>query len=310
VWRVLAAALVVLLGDVATAQPPVNPGFIRKTVDSLGAVIAREHFDSNTGSRVETILRERADAGHYDRETTLDGIAKVITRDLVELTGDKHLALMVSLGTKAPERPGPSARPRCSNPCGFTPVEILPGNIGYVNVAFFFRPEEARASVAEAMATVRDAAALIFDMRQNGGGSPGTVALLASYLFEQSGLPLFEIVERSGRVARYVTEPTVLRESNGARPVYVLTSRQTFSGGEGFAFLLQELGRAVIIGEGTAGAANAAGRYRVNEYFEAQVSSSTVRTVKSGRNWEGSGVQPDVAAAASDALRIALARAR
>jgi C-terminal processing protease CtpA/Prc len=92
--------------------------------------------------------------------------------------------------------------------------------------------------------------------------------------------------------------------------VFVLTSARTFSGGEGFALLLQELGRAVVIGERTAGAANAAGRYRVNEYFEAQVSSSTIRTVKSGRNWEGSGVRPDVAVAAADALRVAVEQAR
>jgi C-terminal processing protease CtpA/Prc len=89
-----------------------------------------------------------------------------------------------------------------------------------------------------------------------------------------------------------------------------LTSARTFSGGEGFAFLLQELGRALVIGETTAGAANAAGRYRVNEYFEAQVSSSSVRTVKTGRNWEGSGVRPDVAVAEGDALRVALEHAR
>ena len=70
--------MVVLLCDVAAAQPPVNPGFIRKTVDNLGAVIAREHFDPNTGSRVQTLLRERVQAGHYDRETSLDAIAKAL----------------------------------------------------------------------------------------------------------------------------------------------------------------------------------------------------------------------------------------
>lgn len=308
--RVLVAALVVLFCGIAAAQPKVDSAFVGETVEGLGAVVAQNHFDPNTGRRVQRTLRERAADGHYDRETTLEGLAAALTRDLVDLTGDKHLALMVSFGTAEPERPSPTARRRCSRPCGFAPVEILPGNIGYVNVSFFFRPEEARESVAEAMHKVRDAAALIFDMRQNGGGSPGTVALLASYLFAQAGLPLFEIVERSGEAERYATDAAILVDSNGFRPVYVLTSAQTFSGGEGFPFLLQELGRAVVIGETTAGAANAGGRYRVNQYFEAQVSNSTVRTVKTGRNWEGSGVRPDVAVAASDALQVALDRAR
>jgi hypothetical protein len=252
------AAAVVLFCDVAAAQLPINAAFIRSTVARLGAVIAREHFDADIGRRVERALRDRAGRGDYDRETELEGLAAAITRTLVELTDDKHLALIVSVGQAEPEPPSPAARPRCSRPCGFGPVDVLDGNIGYVNVSFFFRPEEARESVTDALHTVRDAKALIFDMRQNGGGSPGTAALLVSYLFDRPRMPLFEMVERSGEVTRYATEQARLPGSNGTRPVYVLTSARTFSGGEGLAFLLQELGRAVVIGETTAGTANAA----------------------------------------------------
>jgi hypothetical protein len=209
VWRPVVcvfAAAVVLFCDVAPAQPPIDTAFIRSTVERLGAVIAREHFDAEIGHRVERALRERAARGDYDRETELEGVATALTRTLVELTGDKHLALMVSVGAAEPAPPGPTARPRCSRPCGFAPVEVLDGNIGYVNVSFFFRPEEAYESVADAMHTVRDTKALIFDMRPNGGGSPGTVALLVSYLVDRPGMPLFEMVERSGEVTRFATE--------------------------------------------------------------------------------------------------------
>jgi hypothetical protein len=111
-----------------------------------------------------------------------------------------------------PARPGRTARLRCRNPCGFAPVEILPGDVGYVNVSFFFRLEEARASIAEAMRKVREAKALIVDLRENGGGSPDTVVLLASYLLEQPGMPLFEVIERSGATERYTTGAEVLRQ--------------------------------------------------------------------------------------------------
>ena len=46
------------------------------------------------------------------------------------------------------------------------------------------------AGAAAAMEVLRPTAALILDMRANGGGSPGTVALLMSYLFADPGMPL------------------------------------------------------------------------------------------------------------------------
>lgn len=68
-------------------------------------------------------------------------------------------------------------------------------------------------------------------MRDNGGGSPATVALLVSYLFDQPGLPLFDVISRSGAVETYATEPqSAALQRNGRRPVWVLTSRRTFSG--------------------------------------------------------------------------------
>ena len=310
VTRLLTLAIAAALCATAAAQPHIDAALVRDTVEAVGAVIAREYFAADVGERVQNALRQRHAAGRYDRETTPDALATALTRDLLELTSDKHLAVMVSVQSAQAQRPTASPRPRCSRPCGFAPVEILPGNIGYVNVTFFFRPEEARESLAEAMHMVRDAAALIFDMRRNGGGSPGTVALLASYLFVGTDIPLFEIVDRSGDIARYSTEAVTLPDRNGTRPVYVLTSARTFSAGEGLPFLLQELERAIVIGETTAGAANAGARYRINDHFEAQVSNSTVRTVKTGRNWEGRGVTPDIAVASEDALRVAVDRAR
>jgi C-terminal processing protease CtpA/Prc len=146
-------------------------------------------------------------------------------------------------------------------------------------------------------------------MRNNGGGSPGTVALLISYLLDQPGLPLFEIVHRPPEPAdRYTTESTPPAERNAQRPVHVLTSSKTFSAGEGLAFLLQELHRAEIVGETTAGAANPGKPYPVNDRFSVTVPNGRVRSAIGGGNWEGTGVTPDVPTTAEEALRVAYAR--
>jgi C-terminal processing protease CtpA/Prc len=192
---------------------------------------------------------------------------------------------------------------------GVQRVEILAGNVGYLNLTAFYRPNEARDAIAAAMRSVQHADALILDVRNHAGGSPDTAALVASYFFVERRLPLFEIVPRSGEKRAYETESSDLPERNAARPLYVLTSARTFSAGEGIAFLLQERGRAEVVGKTTAGAANPGRPYRVNDYFEVTVPNGKVRTAVRGTNWEGTGVVPDVKVAAEIALRTAHSRA-
>lgn len=188
---------------------------------------------------------------------------------------------------------------------GVQRVEVLAGNVGYLNLTWFYRLEEAREVISSAMQLLESADALILDMRENSGGSPETVALLASYLFDAPGLPLFEIVPRSGSGDQYNTLEPGVPERNGTRPVYVLTSRRTFSAGEGFAFILQERRRIAVVGEPTLGAANPGRSYPVSPRLEVMVPNSQVRTAMTGRNWEGVGVMPDMAVPAGDALRRA-----
>lgn len=144
-------------------------------------------------------------------------------------------------------------------------------------------------------------------MRANGGGSPGTVALLISHLLGPQ-VPLFDIVHRAPEpVEHYATE--AVPSPDLKRPVYVLTSSRTFFGGEGLAFLLQERHRADVIGEVTAGAANAGRPHRVNARFSVVVPNGQVKSAVGGGNWEGPGVTPDVQTPAEDALKTAHARA-
>ena len=89
----------------------------------------------------------------------------------------------------------------------------------------------------------------------------------------------------------------------------MLTSAKTFSGGEGLAFLLQELKRAVVIGEVTAGAANPGRPYPAGELFEITVPNGRVLSTIRRANWEGHGVTPDISVPAADAFRVAHLRA-
>lgn len=285
------------------------------TVAALGAVIKREYFDVDVAAKVEDALQRGLAEGRYAGAATPEALVPLLNRELFAVTHDKHVWVeVVRAAPSAPPPSDPSPRQtevtraegvRRSN-AGVRRVEILRGNVGYLDLSNFFRPEEARDTIALAMGLLSRADALIVDMRRNGGGSPGTVAYLLSYLLDAPGAPLFEIVHRAPEPAdRYATEATSPPERDAKRPMAVLTSAQTFSAGEGLAFLLQERRRAEIVGEVTAGAANPGRSYPVNERFSVNVPNGRVKSAISGGNWEGTGVTPDVKAPAAEALQIA-----
>src|SRR5262249_35026737 len=157
---------------------------------SVGEIVSREYFDAATGERVDAALRRAAAAGRYDGATTADALASALSHDLYDATHDKHLVVEVvrerAAGPSATQAERDEARARFVRAAnyGVRKIEILPGNIGFLDLSSFFRPEEARDAIATAMHLVRHADALIIDMRANGGGSPGTVALLVSYLLD------------------------------------------------------------------------------------------------------------------------------
>ena len=298
-----------------TAAPPMDAEFIHGTVESLITVVRREYVDPDVAIGVEKSMRQGLTEGRYKGVATPEEFATILTRDLFDGSHDQHLFVSVVPETAAGLSPQASVKAirkesgHRSN-FGIQRVEVLRGNVGFLNLTAFYHPEEARDAFFAAMRVVAHADALILDLRANGGGSPDMVALVASYMFDRSGLALFEVVPRSGRrVKRYRTKSIPVPERNGSRPLYVLTSGRTWSGGEGLAFLLQEHHRAEVIGETTAGAANPGRPYHLNARFDVNVPNGRIRTAVLGRNWEGAGVLPDVVTPASQALHVAHARA-
>ena len=284
---------------------------IRETVEAVAAVIKAEYFDAVTAARTSDALHERLAQARYANARSLEHLAESLTRDLLHLTGDKHLMVTLTedLATESlpTQKPSDESRKIVGQRANFgvQRVEILPGNIGYLNLTSLYRPDEAREAITAAFRLLQNSDAIILDLRNNGGGSPETAVLVLSYFFEKKGLPLFEIVSRSGSVRNYATDSYPSTNRYDKCPFFVLTSERTFSAGEGLAFVLQERGRARICGETTAGAANPGRPYPATTRVEVIVPNGKVRTAVTGRNWEGSGVVPDIKVAAKDALRHA-----
>lgn len=82
------------------------------------------------------------------------------------------------------------------------------------------------------MELVAHTSALILDLRECRGGSPEGAAMWCSYFFPDDQVHLNDIYERStGSTRQYWTASHLPAPRYLDRPVYVLTSAITFSGG-------------------------------------------------------------------------------
>ncbi|MBC7897224.1 MAG: S41 family peptidase, partial [Cytophagaceae bacterium] len=191
--------------------------------------------------------------------------------------------------------------------------EVLAGNVGYVELlSFAYQPNEIADAVASAMTKVADTDALIFDVRANGGGSPDAVRLISSYIFGPKPVHLNSLYFRpANQTTHFYTMATVAGKRFGPdKPVYVLTSRRTFSAAEEFTYNLQSLKRATIVGDTTGGGAHPGGMQRLPAGFAVFVPSGRAINPITLTNWEGTGVRPTIAVPSDSALDVALRAVR
>src|SRR3569833_1145949 len=98
---------------------------------------------------------------------------------------------------------------------------------------------------------------------------------------------------------------TALRKAK----VYLLVSNKTASAGEHFALALKSTGRATLIGEATAGANHFGGGQEINDHFAVWMPIGRTYDIKTGKDWEGAGIAPDIEADPKQALVLALEKA-
>ncbi len=189
---------------------------------------------------------------------------------------------------------------------GLHKVERLPGNVGYIAIHYFHRPSWGGDTAVAAMNFLAHTNALIIDLCKCPGGYPAMVALISSYLFGPKALHLNSIYWRDDDVTQqYWTLPFVPGNRFGDKPVYVLIGKQTFSGGEEFAYNLQTRQRATVIGEKTDGGAHPGASYRLHPHFEVFIPIGRAINPVTNDNWESSGVVPDILVPQEQALQAA-----
>jgi hypothetical protein len=290
----------------------------KEVIEAALKALNDKYVFPETAKKMEAAIRERMARGEYDKIDNPGQFARMLTEHLFEVSRDRHLGVNFSPNKIPPppatSEPTPEQRDRQREQAGrqnfgFVKVERLDGNIGYLDVRMFANPEFAGDTAAAALNFLHNTDALIIDLRQNGGGDPAMVALLCSYFFDKR-THLNDIYWRPNDSTReFWTLDSLAGKRYGAKPIWALTSKWTFSGGEEFVYNLKNLKRAMLIGEITGGGAHPTTFQRLHDHFGIGVPAGRAINPITKTNWEGVGVQPDIAVRANDALRVAHAAA-
>lgn len=335
-WMLLVCSVAAMAqspGDDPALSPPLtslDAKLRAEIVEKLAQTLADDYAVAESGETMAQAVRAKLAAGAYDKITDPEEFARTLHNDVRAVVNDKHLRVMLERGPTAGSggpMPGPGmAPPPGAAPGGRPPgmpdfrkmngsigrVQILPGNVGYIEVNGV--PPGANKAIDAAFAFLSNTDALILDLRGNPGGSPQTVAYWMSYLSQGEPHPVMRVQMRTGTVMETKTTDLGDRSYGLAKPVYVLTSYFTFSGGEEFAYDVQQFKRGLIVGETTGGGANPAGPHPLGHRFVAVVPTGLGKHPATGTSWEGVGVKPDVPVAAGLALleaqRLAVERLR
>lgn len=293
--------------------------------EQYAALLERDYVYPETGKRYAEALRAGISAGRY-KALSGEALGAAIDADVRAVAEDGHLRLRVP--EVASVGPGPAtSAPRPVKP----PIEkagwIAPG-VAFVRFNVFPQDAEVTAAAAKFMAGHADAKAIIFDIRTHNGGGLDQMDVIFPWLFDKptrlvtmatrasvdaeggspiDGIPSMRLVKgEAGMVTReHWATPGADKRLRKAR-VYVLTSGASASAAEHFALAMKATGRGVLIGAPTRGANHFGRGEDLAGGYGAFIPVGRTYDPKTGKDWEGDGVQPDIAVAPADALLRAL----
>ncbi len=286
-----------------------------EVIRSLSEKLRAYYIFPDVAEKICNGLQKHLDDGDYNGINVGEFFAYALTTHMQEVCHDEHVWVKwhseplpdgdetLRLSKKWMDEQHLQAK---LNNFGFYKIERMAGNVGYLDIRYFHRPSWGGDIAVAAMNFLANAGAIIIDLRKCNGGYPGMISLISSYLLSEEPVQLSSIYWRDDDVTQqYWTLPYVTGRRLDDKPLYILVSKETFSGAEGFAYDMQARKRGIIIGEQTDGGAHPGSSYRLNEHFEAFIPIGYLTHPITKQNWEGLGITPDVLTSSEQALKIA-----
>jgi len=298
----------------AAADMPLNASARAAVVQALATEMNANYIELAVAKRVGRAIARKNAEGGYASAAGAQAFSAALTKDLRAFSGDLHFKAKFderfrerSSAADAPTRAEEDDEGVQSIRSGYgiEKIEHLPGNVGYIDLRDFGPAELVGPAYTAAMSLMAGADALILDLRLNHGGRPDSVAQLMSHFFPHGDKRhLNDIYDRPTNTTReFWTLPSVAERYR--KPVYVLTSARTGSGGEECAYDFQTQKRATLVGETTLGAANPVRLFSVGHGIVVAIPVARSINPVTRTSWEHVGVKPDIAVPAGQALQTA-----
>lgn len=283
-------------------------------ISAIKTHIEKSYIDLDLSKRMMIELDKNLKSSKYQKITSPVEFSKTLTEDLQSISKDLHLKVRFETEHIARENNVISQEAQLEMEkrmalqmaeinYGFKEVKILEGNIGYLNLNQFADIKFAEQTAAAAMNFLSNTSAVIIDLRANGGGVPSMMQLLSSYFFDEKPVLLSDFYEReTNEKTQLYSFENVKGKRSADKPLYILTSKHTFSAAEAFAYTLKHLDRATVVGEITKGGANRTKRINVDNGFIISVPYLQPINPVTKTNWEAKGVQPNIETSEKDAF--------
>jgi hypothetical protein len=322
----LTASLILIIqvaGAQAEGMRGMNPKLSSETktavIEDINKLIVARYVLPDIAPKVQEYLTTKLKNGDYDKLKHTREFANALWNDLQVSSNDNHFfieynperaKLVTAQKSQSKEEiekanQTMAEKDRLTN-FGFKKLEILKGNVGYLDLRFFSNPDYAGATAVAAMNFLASSDAVIIDLRDTPGGKPTMVQLISSYFVRgiKQGRTHLNTQEQvyDGSLEQYWTISYVPGKRMYDKDLYILTNEYTGSAAEAFAYSMKALDRATVLGEKTRGSAHNIDIEVVQEDFVLHLPVRKPVNPITGTNWEHTGVEPHIAVPGEQAL--------
>ncbi|MEI6884087.1 MAG: S41 family peptidase [Bacteroidota bacterium] len=307
----------VILSNLAFAQSSIKltSSLRSETIKQLSVMVNDLYVNPDIATKMSNQLTINLQNGKYDSIDNFGQLGRVLTDDMFQIAHDRHFRIYYNPSTVAIIKKAISEKGEDwvkdilddGRPVNywFQNIKILPGNIGYLRLKRMERLDLASETAISAMKFLSNSDFVIFDLRNFRGGWESMIQFLASYFYQETdNIILFEEhFRKNNEIVQYRSLPYIPGKRMDKIPLYILISSNTYSAGEIFAYSLQKLGRAVVVGEkSNFGAHGTGGPKILNDYYVVDMPISDVISPVTKISCEGIGVEPDIKTESKDAL--------
>ncbi|WP_250434711.1 S41 family peptidase [Hanstruepera flava] len=319
-FKLIVIAAFCLLSQTNSAQEPnskLTQSEKRKIVSTIQSHLKTTYVNLEKANKMIEVLNINLKSKKYKTINNPTEFSEALTKDLQNSSKDLHIKVnyepkpianreqMFSEDIRL-KKEQMMAKKMAEINFGFMETKILHGNIGYLNLRLFADTKYAEEAAIAAMNFLSNTNAIIIDLRYNKGGVPSMIQLLSSYFFKDNPVLLSNFYERKTNSETQLYTLNTIKESKMVNtPLYILTSKNTFSAAEAFAYSLKHYNKAIVIGEITKGGANRTKRVTINNQFSISIPYIEAIHPSTKSNWEGVGVQPNIKTSIKDAFATA-----